>query len=99
MLNNTSKASSGKKGKSPATSTTCGLLDLASTLSGPPSTSGAGSINWFEDVDPEGTTELSSTAPNSNSPSLFDDDSVADKYYSPAKDAGCHFGIITSKLM
>lgn len=66
------------------------MLDLASALSAPPSTSGsgsAGSINLFSEIDPEGSTAPNSTAPNSTSLSEADNESVADKHYNPEKDA------------
>ena len=69
MSKNTSKTPNLKKGKTLARRR---LLDLASSLSGPPSTCTSGSVDLFSEVDPE-----VSTAPNSTSPSSADDDSVA----------------------
>ena len=68
-IRNSSKALNAKKGKSPATSATCQLLDLASNLVDPTSGSGSGSgsTNLFEDIDPEDTTAPDSTARNSTS--------------------------------
>ena len=56
-------------------------MDLASSLSEPPSTCTSGSVDLFSEVDPD-----VSTAPNSTSPSTADDDSVADQHYNPDKD-------------
>ena len=61
------------------------LLDLAGSLSGPPSrsTCTSGSADLLSEVDPD-----ISTAPNSTSPSTSSaDDSVADRHYNPDKDA------------
>ena len=79
MSKNPSKTPNLKKGKTLARRR---LLDLASSLSGPPSTCTSGSVELFSEVDPE-----VSTAPNSTLPSSADDDSVADKHYNPDKDA------------
>ena len=81
MSKNPSKTPRSKKGKTLAARR---LLDLASALSGLPSTSGsgsAGSIDLFSEIDPEGSTAPNSTAPYSTSQSEDDDDSVADKHY------------------
>ena len=85
MSKNPSKTPNSKKGKTLAARR---LLYLASSLSGPPSTSGSGSgsagpasIDLFSEIYPE-----DSTAPNSTSP-IEDDDSVADKHDNPDKDA------------
>ena len=72
MSKNQSKTPNVKKGKTLARR----LLDLASSLSGPPSTCTSGSSDLFLEIDPD-----VSTAPNSTSPSTADDDSVADQHY------------------
>ena len=80
MSKNPSKSPNLKKGKSLARGR---LLDLAGSLSGPPSTCTSGSVELLseDEVDPD-----VSTAPNSTSPSSADD-SVADRHYNPDKDA------------
>ena len=79
MSKNQSNTPNVKKGKTLAKRR---LLDLASSLSGPPSSCTSGSADLFYEDDPD-----VSTAPNSTSPSSADDDSVADKHYNPDKDA------------
>ena len=73
MLKNPLNTPNAKKGKTIARRR---LLDLASSLSGPPSTCTSGSSDLFLEIDPD-----VSTAPNSTSPSTADDDSVADQHY------------------
>ena len=81
MSKNTSKSPNVKKGKSLARRR---LLDLAGSLSGPPSrsTCTSGSADLLSEVDPE-----LSTAPNSSPSTSSADDSVADRHYNPDKDA------------
>ena len=81
MSKNTSKSPNMKKGKTLARRR---LLDLAGSLSGPPSrsTCTSGSADLLSEVDPE-----LSTAPNSSPSTSSADDSVADRHYNPDKDA------------
>jgi len=81
MSKNPSKSPNLKKGKSLARKR---LLDLAGSLSGPPSTCTSGSVELLseDEVDPDVSTASNSTSPSSA------DDSVADRHYNPDKDAG-----------
>ena len=84
MSKNPSKSPNLKKGKTLARRW---LLDLAGSLSGPPSrstcTSGSADLLSEVEVDPD-----LSTAPNSSPSTSSADDSVADRHYNPDKDAG-----------